>query len=350
MLAPRENPRLFGHEHATLAFARAAASGRLPHGWLLAGSRGIGKATLAYKLGRRVVAGEAAAPGETAADDPAGALFRRVAHGSEPDLFVLERTPHPRTGRMRNEITIDQVREVTHGLHETALGTGGRVVIVDAVDELNTEAANAFLKLLEEPPPGVVLLLVCHAPGRVPRTLISRCVRLNLAPLDDTAMRLALRATGIAANPTAAQLALARGAPGRFAVLEEAGFADHYAAILEVLASAEGDRRKLAEATERLVGMASAKGAGLAVELLATLVRRRAEWHGRSSLEPELVPGEAAHLAALANGVALDRWLGLWDKLARLPFELDQLNVDPRHAFHLLLADLAGRGGDRLAG
>lgn len=346
MLAPRDNPRLFGHDQATAAFARAAASGRLPHAWLLAGSRGIGKATLAYRLARRVVANEATAAGKTAADDPESALFRRAAHGSEPDLFVLERKPHPRTGRMRNEIVVDQVREVTHGLHETAMGSGGRAVVVDAVDELNTEAANAFLKLLEEPPPAVVLLLVCHAAGRVPRTLISRCVRLNLAPLDDPAMRQALTASGVAEAPTAAQLALAKGAPGRFAMLEEAGFADHYAAILEALVGSRSDRRKLVEATERLTGMASAAGAALAVEVLATLVRRRAEWQGCRSLEPELFPGETAQLSALAAGVALDRWLALWDKLARLPFELDQLNVDPRHALHLLLADLAGRGGE----
>lgn len=347
MLPPRANPHLFGHEAATAAFARAAASGRLPHAWLLVGNPGIGKATLAFALARRVLA---AAPAADAAADPASALFRRVAHGSEPDLFVLERTPHPRTGRMRHEITVDQVRAVTHGLHETALGSAGRAVIVDAVDELNSEAANAFLKLLEEPPAGVVLFLVCHAPGRVPRTLISRCVRLNLAPLDATAMRRALAANGFAAAPTAAQLALAKGSPGRLARLEAAGFGEHYAALLETLAAATTERRRLAEASERLVGLAGAADAATAAELLATAVRRRAEWQGRGTLEPELFAGERRQLEALGRGVALDRWLALWDKLARLPFELDQLNVDPRHAFYLLVAELAGLGRDHHGG
>lgn len=343
MLAPRENPGLFGHGVAAATFARAVRSGRLPHAWLLLGSRGIGKATLAYRLARWIIAGSVPAEADgLAAEDAASPFFRRIAHGSEPDLFTLERTAHPRTGRLRHEITVDQVREVTHALHETATGHGGRAVVVDAVDELNSEAANAFLKLLEEPPDGVVLLLVCHAQGRVPRTLLSRCVRLNLAPLDDRAMTAALAAAGIATAPTAAALALAKGAPGRFAMLEAAGFAEHYAALLETLVAATGDRRRLAEATERLASFAAAAGSATAAELLGTMIRRRAEWHGRGRLEPELVEGERQQLAALAAGVTLDRWLGLWEKLARLPFELDQLNVDPRHAFHLLLAAMAG--------
>jgi DNA polymerase-3 subunit delta' len=341
MLQPRENPALFGHGQALDVFARATASGRRPHAWLLAGAPGIGKATLAYHLARRVVAG----PGAAMTDDPADALFRRVAHGSEPDLLVLERTPHPKTGKLRHEITVDQVRAVTAALHETQVGHGGRAVVVDAADELNTEAANAFLKLLEEPPAGVVLLLACHAPGRIPRTIVSRCVRLNLAPLDDAAMRAALAAGGLDAAPNTALLALAKGAPGRYARLEAAAFLDHYAAVLEALAAGGRDRRRLLELTERLAALRTAGGADLVADLLGTVVRRGGEWAGRGRLDPPLVGDEGPALARLTAGLPLDRWLALWDKLQRLPFDLDQLNVDPRQALYLTLAAMAGAGG-----
>ncbi len=344
MPAPRENPALFGHVAALAAFARAQASGRLPHAWLIAGAPGIGKATLAYRLARRVIAGPAAAGSP---DDPAGALFRRVAHGSEPDLFVLERTPHPKSGKLRQEITVDQVRAVTAGLHETRVGHGGRAVVVDAADELNPEAANAFLKLLEEPPAGVVLLLVCHAPGRIPRTLVSRCVKLNLTPLDPDAMHQALAAAGLADSPPPALIALAQGSPGRYARLAAADFLDQYAAVLAALSRARGGTAGLLETTERLVAMAANSSTTLVAELLGTIVRRGAERATRGGLDPELVPSEPETLNRLTGGLPLDRWVALWDKLQRLPFDLDQLNVDPRQALYLILAAMAGERASR---
>ena len=343
MLKAGANPHLFGHEAAEAAFARAASSGRLPHAWLLTGPPGIGKATLAYRLARRVLAGPS--PTEDP-NDPGSALFRRVAHGSEPDLFVLENEANRRTGKPRTEIVIEQARELTAGLHETAVGRHGRVVVVDAADNLNTSTVNALLKLIEEPPPGVVVLLVCHAPGRIPRTIVSRCVRLALQPLDETAFRRALSAAGIDTEPTPALVSLARGAPGRFVRLTAAGFLDHYASALEALT---GSRQALPGFADHLAGVAATSGAPLATEILATIVRRGAEQAATGRLEPVLVETERQGLAALVGRQPLDRWLALWDKLQRLPFELEQLHVDPRQAFYLALADLAGEQRGRVA-
>jgi len=336
MLQPRENPRLYGHAAAEAAFARAAASGRLPHAWLLTGPPGIGKATLAYRLARRVLSGNR--PAEDP-NDPSSAVFRRVAHGSEPDLFVLETEANRRTGKQRHEIVVEQARGLTAGLHETAVGRHGRVVVVDAADHLNTSTVNALLKLIEEPPAGVVVLLVCHAPGRIPRTIVSRCVRLALRPLDEATFRRAVAAAGVDADPDPALVTLARGAPGRLLRLTEADFLAHYATTLEALG---GSRQALSGAADQLAGVAASSGSDLATELLTTIVRRGAEQATRGPLEPALVAVEASHLAALTGRQPLDRWLGMWDKLQRLPFELDQLHVDPRQAFYLALAELAG--------
>ncbi len=343
--APRQNPHLFGHEAAEARFERVWLSGRLPHAWLLQGPPGIGKATLAFRLARRVLAG----PGAADPDDPESAIFRRVAGGSEADLEVLATTAARRSGRMRDEIVVDQARELTQNLRATAMGRHGRVVVVDAADELNHNTANALLKLIEEPPRGVLLLLVCHAPGRVPRTILSRCARLRLAPLEAGPMRRALAAAGIAAPDTAspALLALAAGAPGRYALLESAGFLDHYEALLEALAAGRSDRRRLVEAAGRLAGMGDAT---LATDLLALVLRRAAEQEARGSLALELTPDEARKLAALIRGRRLDRWMGMWDKLRHLPGELDRLNLDPRQTFFLALSALAGTAEMKLAG
>lgn len=344
-LPPRANPHLFGHAAAEEVFERAWRSGRLPHAWLLQGPPGIGKATLAYRLARRVLAGpDAADP-----NDPESALFRRVAHGSEPDLHVLENSPNRKSGRMRNEIVIEQARELTSALHETAVGRHGRVVVVDAADDLNHNTVSALLKLIEEPPRGVVLLLVSNAPGRVPRTILSRCARLRLQPLAPEPMAIALAAAELAAPGEAspALLALAQGSPGRYATLVAADYLDHYTGLLDALLAGRDDRRPLVEAADRLAGIGNA---ALAAELVTLVLRRAAEQATRGALDPELAPGESSRLAALIRGRRLDRWVGLWDKLRDLPGELDHLNLDPRQTFFLALAALAGAAEVPLAG
>jgi DNA polymerase-3 subunit delta' len=185
---PRETLQFFGHEEAERALLEAYRGGRMPHAWLIGGPAGIGKATLAYRMARFLLAHPDPA---TAAVRSARSLslpadhrtVRQVAAQGHPDLLVLERRPGE-SGALRTVIAVEDVRRLVPFLGSTAGEAGWRVVVVDSADELNAAGANALLKLLEEPPPRCVFLIVSHAPGRLIATIRSRCRRLLLRPLD----------------------------------------------------------------------------------------------------------------------------------------------------------------------
>jgi DNA polymerase-3 subunit delta' len=199
---PRATGVLFGHAGAERTLLEAYRGGFMPHAWLISGPAGIGKATLAYRMARFVLAhpdpGGAALQSadslELAADHP---VARRVAAQAQPDLLVLVRTINEKTGKLRQDIQVDDVRRSVAFFGSTAGEGGWRIAIVDAVDELNAAGANALLKVLEEPPRRALLLLVSHSASRVLPTIRSRCRVLALRPLaaGDVA-RAAAAATG----------------------------------------------------------------------------------------------------------------------------------------------------------
>jgi DNA polymerase-3 subunit delta' len=184
---PRETTALFGHREAETTLLNAYRSGRIPHAWLIGGPVGIGKATLAYRMARFVLAHRnPRAPevqqADTLAVDPSDPVARHVAAGAHGGLLTLERTLNDK-GVLRTVITVDETRETISFFGSTAAVEGWRVCIVDTVDELNPNAANALLKILEEPPQQSLFLLVSHAPARVLPTILSRCRKLALRPL-----------------------------------------------------------------------------------------------------------------------------------------------------------------------
>ena len=195
---PRATNVLFGHADAEAALLGAYRSGRVPHAFLLVGGKGIGKATLAYRLARFVLAHpDPAAPAVAAASslavDPQNAVACRIAAQAQGDLLVLERTLNDK-GVLRQQIAVDDVRRTVSFFGSTAGEGGWRVAIVDAVDELNRSSANALLKVLEEPPQRALLLLVSHSAARVPATLRSRCRMVALRPLAEAEVASAVAA------------------------------------------------------------------------------------------------------------------------------------------------------------
>ena len=183
---PRETNLLFGHREAEAALLDAYSSGRIPHAWLIGGAQGIGKATLAYRMARFVLThrdplAASVQRAETLAIDPNEPAARHIASGAHGGLLVLERTANEK-GVLRTVITVDETRETISFFGSTAAVEGWRVCIVDTVDELNPNAANALLKILEEPPQQSLFLLVSHAPARVLPT-----IRLTLPQIADAA-------------------------------------------------------------------------------------------------------------------------------------------------------------------
>jgi DNA polymerase-3 subunit delta' len=202
---PRETQVLFGHADAEAGLLSAYRGGRIPHAFLIAGPKGIGKATLAYRMARFVMAHpDPAAPAvakatslTVAEDDP---VARRIAAQGQPDFLVIERVLNDK-GVLHKLIRVEDVRDTVPFFGSTAREGGWRIAIVDAVDELNASGANALLKVLEEPPERALLLLVSHSASRVLPTIRSRCRIVTLRPLPESDVAAAVAAaTGTAAN------------------------------------------------------------------------------------------------------------------------------------------------------
>src|SRR5438309_2362130 len=212
---PRETTDLFGHREAETALLNAYRSGRIPHAWLIGGAQGIGKATLAYRMARFVLAhrdplAADVRHAEALQVDPSDPVARHIAAGAHGSLLTLERSLNDK-GVMRTVITVDETRETISFFGSTAAVDGWRVCIVDTVDELNPNAANALLKILEEPPQQSLFLLVSHAPSRVLPTILSRCRKLPLRALASSdVVRAAARASDRPADdPALAEAAAA---------------------------------------------------------------------------------------------------------------------------------------------
>ncbi|MEN2784924.1 DNA polymerase III subunit delta' [Sphingomonas qilianensis] len=211
-----------GNDAAHDAFLSAMASGSLHHAWLFAGPEGVGKATFARIAARRLLADGAAGPALPPGYDVPDShpTNRLIESGAHPDYRVLARAPKDDKGsaELARSIPIAQVRALNPMFAMAPSQSSRRVIIIDAIDEVERPgASNALLKNLEEPPQGTIFLLISHAPGRLLPTIRSRCRLLRFEALDDTTMRQVLRAQQptIADDELAALLKAGQGSPGR---------------------------------------------------------------------------------------------------------------------------------------
>ncbi|PWE53193.1 DNA polymerase III subunit delta' [Metarhizobium album] len=257
-IPPAENTRLFGHDEAQAFLAQSYRSGKGHHAILIEGPEGIGKATLAFRFANHVLShpNPATAPERLADPDPASSVSRQIASGASHNLLHLARPVDEKSGKVKSAITVDEVRRAGKFFSQTS-GTGNwRIVIVDPADDLNRSAANAILKILEEPPKQAMFLVLSHAPGKLLPTIRSRCLPLKLAALDDHAMHQATAHLGL--DIDGRTLAAAQGSVSEALKLVNYGGMDIVAAFEQVLSSQGPTARK---AMHKLADALSSKDA-----------------------------------------------------------------------------------------
>ena len=334
MRHPREATALIGHDAAEAEVLGALHSGRFHSGWLVTGPRGVGKATLAYRMAAHLIAepgGGMFGPPDSLALPEDDHDLGQVRAGSHPRLRVLRRGPNERGDRISQEIRAADVRTLKSFFHLSAPDGGRRVVIVDSADEMNPTAANAILKELEEPPPRTTLILVSHQPWRLLPTIRSRCRTLRLAPLAPEDLTAALALQDLTVEQPEALAVLAGGSVGAAIAMLSGGGLQLYEEIVRLLGDLPRlDRPRALALAQAATGRAGETRFRLTLDLLDLFLARAAQAGASGEPSSQGAPGEARLLARIApDARAARHWADLQQALSARARHGQAVNLDP---------------------
>ena len=343
-MTPQAQPELYGHTPIEQELLQAWQSGRMPHSLLLTGSTGVGKATLAFRLARFLFAANTLS--ETPKNlylDPQHPVFRRVASGGHGDLFLVQ----PSQDKVSQEISVDQVRSVGRFLSQTPLEGGWRVVIIDGA--MNRNAANALLKVLEEPPKQAIVMVLAESYGRVAPTIRSRCqlIKLALVKDNDVAQILHQQAPDIAQDELSSIIALAQGSPGRALAYYQAGALELYQDMLDLFAYLEPySWLKMTQFCEKYAPKPRKKDAidpfPFIGDLLSNLIYRMMRLPDPESVE--VISGDGKILTQARTLHPVEHWALVWQKITASFREAKALHLD---RYQVLMSALEEMGRAR---
>jgi DNA polymerase-3 subunit delta' len=325
---PRQACALAGHHEAMSAILDGLRAGRLHHAWLIGGPEGIGKATFAYHVAKMLLGlkpGTDGAPSSIIVD-PDSQSARLVAAQAHPDLVVLRRQPATDKKNATTQIPVETVRRALDVFASTTSAGGWRVCIVDSVEDLNSAGANALLKVLEEPLPRSIFLMVAHQPGKVMPTIRSRCRKLTLNPLSAAEMAEALGRLDLpeSQDEIAQAIGFADGSVRRALVRLDPETLSLITGTRSILSDLPTVPLKAAQAmAEQLAGRSGEADFFIFLETVEDWVN--AQVHA--------LAGHGAHrLAPLAQ---------VWEKISAAVRETDALNLDRRPVVLSIFHDLA---------
>jgi len=354
--SPRYTDQVFGHETSERLFLEAFNSDRLHHAWLISGPKGVGKASLAWKFTKFLLCqktspddtglfGEDVAAEvtslESAADSPD---VQRIKSGGHGGLIVAERSLNEKTGKMRADIVIDDVRKIISFFSQTSSEGGWRIAIIDAVDELNVNAANALLKILEEPPEKSIIFLIAHSPGKLLPTISSRCRTLKLQGLPTESVKavLAGRYPQMDMGDLITCANLAEGAPGRAIEIATHDGTTLYSTMLRLLADVPRLNIPAVHtfATELSAVKADAKYR-LFIQLYLDWIQSLIRLQASNQLSRPFTDKEIEQMTKISCLAGVDHWLDLWEKMGHLVIRADAVNLDRKQIIVTLFTSLA---------
>ncbi len=337
---PRETEILFGQDSAQAEFLQAFTAGRVHSGWLITGPRGVGKATLAWKIATFLLATPAQQddglfgappPPTTLSIDPEHPDARLVQSGSHPGLLVIKRMVNEKTGALQSEITREALDPLKNFFHMSATDGGHRVAIVDAADEMNRNAANAILKELEEPPANTTFLLIAHQPSRLLPTIRSRCRTLRCAALNPADLSAAIEQAGLNSERTDALTTLSGGSAGDAIRLLSQDGLTLYAELVDLLSGLPNiNRPALLKLADSCAGRNAETRFSMTLDLLDHLLSRAARAGLMGEPQSQGAPGEARLLARISpDDRAARQWAQLQQDLSRRARHGRAVNLDP---------------------
>lgn len=345
---PRMVAQITGHKAAAAEFAAALRTGRMHHAWLLSGPQGIGKATLAFRMARAVLKhGAGSGVTDDLAISPEDPVFRKIAALSHPD-FLLLRRPADKSGRIQGVLPVEEIRKAANFFALSAGEGGWRVCVIDSADDMNISAANALLKMLEEPPRDAMILLISHAPGRLLPTIRSRCRKLSLRPLDETALAevVAPYFPELSGDDYRLVARLSEGSPGRALALAQEDGLRLYREMTGLLLSLPAMSVPALHAfADRLARPAAEQNYETLMRLLTAWLARMIRDAAAGGAFEDWVSGEAALMRRLMDAATLEQWAVVWENTGNLLRRADSVNLGRKQVILSIFSSLAQTAG-----